>query len=135
MLNKVIIMGRITKELEVRQTTSGTAVLRFTVAVDRFVKNGENTADFINCVAWGATAENINRFFGKGKLIAIEGNIKTGSFEGKDGKMIYNTDVYVDRFSFTGEKSERGSSGSGQQSQGEYQADYEDIISDVEVPF
>lgn len=108
MLNKVIIMGRITKELEVRQTPSGTAVLRFTVAVDRMPakQGGEKQTDFINCVAFGHRAEFISRYFGKGRLILIEGNIKTGSYEDKNGRTVYTTDIWVDSVSFTGEKNE-----------------------------
>lgn len=156
MLNKVIIMGRITKDLEVRQTPSGTAILRFTVAVDRPVKQGEKQTDFINCAAFGQRAEFINRYFGKGRLIAIEGNIRTGNYEDKNGRTVYTTDIWVDAASFTGEpKSENngGYSGdNGQQSnlsnnapntaynagQTAYNAnDYEDVISDdpYGIPF
>ena len=153
MLNKVIIMGRITKELEVRQTPSGTAVLRFTVAVDRLVKQGEKQTDFINCVAFGQRAEFISRYFGKGRMIAIEGNIKTGSYE-KNGVTTYTTDIWVDAASFTGEpKSENnGYSSGGYGRQGNlsinapntaYNAqqtayntsDYEDVISDDGIPW
>lgn len=153
MLNKVIIMGRITKDLEVRQTPSGTAVLRFTVAVDRPVKQGEKQTDFINCVAFGQRAEFISRYFGKGRMIAIEGNIKTGSYE-KNGVTTYTTDIWVDAVSFTGEpKSENNgysSGGNGQQGnlsinaqntaynagQTAYSAnDYEDVINDDGIPF
>lgn len=153
MLNKVIIMGRITKELEVRQTPSGTAVLRFTVAVDRPVKQGEKQTDFINCVAFGQRAEFISRYFGKGRLIAIEGNIKTGSYEDKGGRTVYTTDIWVDSVSFTGEKSENNCDfrgGNNQQGnllsnapntaynagQTAYNAgDYEDVTSDDGVPW
>lgn len=120
MLNKVIIMGRITKDLEVRMTPSGTAVLRFTVAVDRMPakQGGEKQTDFISCVAFGKRAEFINQYFGKGRLIAIEGNIKTGSFEDKNGRTVYTTDVIIDNVSFTGEKNENNGDfrgGNGQQ--------------------
>jgi single-strand DNA-binding protein len=154
MLNKVIIMGRITKDLEVRQTTSGTAVLRFTVAVDRPVKQGEKQTDFINCVAFGQRAEFIGRYFGKGRMIAIEGNIKTGSYE-KNGVTTYTTDIWVDAASFTGEpKSENNGGYSGGNNQGYSNTqipyntpqgapqnatgaytDYEDVISDSGIPF
>ena len=154
MLNRVILMGRITKDLEIRQSQSGTAVLRFSVAVDRPQKNGEKSADFINCIAFGQTAEFISRYFGKGRMIAIEGNIKTGSYQNKNGETVYTTDVIVERTSFTGEKSEQN----GAQSAGTYQGysntnngynssqgapqnatgaytDYEDVISDSGIPF
>lgn len=118
MLNKVIIMGRITKDLEIRQSQSGTAVLRFSVAVDRPQKNGEKSADFINCIAFGQTAEFIGRYFGKGRMIAIEGNIKTGRYE-KEGITFYTSDVIVERTSFTGEpKNENNGGFSGGNAQG-----------------
>lgn len=156
MLNKVIIMGRITKDLEVRMTPSGTAVLRFTVAVDRMPakQGGEKQTDFINCVAFGKRAEFINQYFGKGRLIVIEGNIKTGSYEDKNGRTVYTTDVIIDNVSFTGEKSENSGDfrgGNGQQGnlsnntpetsysaqQATYSDDYEDVISDdpYGIPF
>lgn len=104
MLNKVILMGRITNELEVRQTPSGLSVLRFSVAIDRPSKQGaEKQTDFISCTAWGQKAEFIYRYFDKGRLIAIEGNLKSGSYE-KNGMTIYTTEVWVDSVSFTGEK-------------------------------
>lgn len=112
-INRAILLGRITKDLEVRQTPSGTAVLRFTVAVDRPVKQGEKQTDFINCVAFGQRAEFISSYFGKGRMIAIEGNIKTGSNE-KNGVTTYTTDIWVDAASFTDEpKSENNSYSSG----------------------
>lgn len=154
MLNKVIIMGRITKDLEVRMTPSGTAVLRFTVAVDRPLakQGGEKQTDFINCVAFDKRAEFINQYFGKGRLILIEGNIKTGSYEDKNGRTVYTTDIWVDSVSFTGEKKENNGDfrgGNGQQGnlsnnapetsysaqRTAYNDDYEEIISDDGVPF
>ena len=155
MLNRVILMGRITKDLEIRQSQSGTAVLRFSVAVDRPQKNGEKSADFISCIAFGQTAEFINRYFGKGRMIAVEGNIKTGSYQNKNGDTVYTTDVIVERTSFTGEpKNETNGGFSGGNSQGysntqiPYNSpqsapqnatgaytDYEDVISDSGIPF
>ena len=154
-INRVLLLGRITKDLEIRQSQSGTAVLRFSVAVDRPQKNGEKSADFINCIAFGQTAEFISRYFGKGRMIAIEGNIKTGSYQNKNGETVYTTDVIVDRTSFTGEpKNENNSGFSGGNNQGYSNtqipyntpqgapqnatgayADYEDVISDDGVPF
>lgn len=109
MLNRVILMGRITRDLEVRQTQSGTPVLRFTVAVDRAParQGAERQTDFISCTAFGQRAEFINRYFGKGRMIAIEGNLKTGSYE-KNGVTVYTTDVWVDQVSFTGEPRQDG---------------------------
>ena len=108
MLNKVILMGRITQDLEVKQTPSGVAVLQFTVAVERKFKgtNGEKQTDFINCVAWRNQAEFIGKYFTKGKMIAIEGNLRTRTFDDKNGTKHYVTEVYVDNVSFTGEKAD-----------------------------
>ena len=104
-MNKTFLMGRITKELELKYSQSNVAVLGFTLAVNRkYVKEGEEKqADFIMCKAFGKTAENIARFFSKGKLILIEGRLQTGSYE-KDGQRVYTTDIFVDGFDFTGEK-------------------------------
>ena len=109
-MNKTFLMGRITKELELKSAQSGTAILSFTLAVNRkYTKAGEEKqADFIMCKAFGKTAENIARFFSKGKLILIEGRIQTGSYD-KDGQKVFTTDVIVDGFDFTGEKKQEAS--------------------------
>ncbi len=130
MLNRVILMGRITQDLELRQTNSGVATLSFTVAVDRnFVRQGEERqTDFINCVAWRQQAEFISRYFGKGRMIALEGNLRTRTYEDKNGIKRYVTEVYVDSVSFTGEPKQGGSSyggssyGGGQSSGSSYQS-------------
>lgn len=114
-MNKVILIGRVSSDIESRQTQSGTATATFSVAVDR--NNGagkEKTADFIRCVAWGKTAEHLAKYFSKGKPIAIEGNIKTGSYE-KDGKKVYTTDVWVDKVEFVGNKGDGGNQAQPQQ--------------------
>ena len=105
MLNRVILMGRITRDLELKQTPSGVPTLSFTVAVDRnFQKQGEERqADFISCVAWRQQAEFISRYFGKGRMIALEGALRTRSYEDKNGTKHFVTEVYVDSVSFTGE--------------------------------
>lgn len=106
MINKVIIMGRITHDLEIRQSQGGIAVLSFTVAVERgYVKQGEERqTDFINCVAWRQQAEFIGKYFSKGRMIAIEGNLRTRTYDDKNGTKHYVTEVFVDNVSFTGEK-------------------------------
>lgn len=106
MINKVIIMGRITHDLEIRQSQGGIAVLSFTVAVERgYVKQGEERqTDFINCVAWRQQAEFIGKYFSKGRMIAIEGNLRTRTYDDKNGTKRYVTEVFVDNVSFTGEK-------------------------------
>lgn len=105
MLNRVILMGRITRDLELRQTPSGVSALSFTVAVDRnYQKQGEERqADFISCVAWHQQAEFIAEYFGKGRMIALEGQLRTRSYDDSNGMKHFVTEVYVDSVSFTGE--------------------------------
>jgi single-strand DNA-binding protein len=108
-MNKVIIMGRLTKEVETRYTQSNTAVVKFSVAVDRRVKQGEEKkADFINCVAFGKTAEFISKYFSKGSSIAVIGRIQTGSYDNNEGKKVYTTDIMVEEVSFAGGKKAEG---------------------------
>lgn len=111
MLNRVILMGRITQDLDLKQTPSGVSVLQFNVAVDRnYAKQGEERqTDFITCVAWRQQAEFIKRYFGKGRMIALEGNLRTRNYEDKNGSKHYVTEVYVDSVSFTGEAKQQGS--------------------------
>lgn len=106
-INKFIGIGRLTKDPEIRFTPgSGTAVLRFSLAITRPFKKEET--DFINCVAFGKTAETITQYFTKGSPIAITGRIQTGSYEAQDGTKRYTTDVIVENFEFIsgGKKSE-----------------------------
>lgn len=114
-LNYSVLLGRITNDLEIKQTQSGTACLTFTVAVDRGFKNanGEYDTDFITCVAWKERAEFIGRYFGKGKMIAVEGQLRNRTYEDKNGTKHYVTELYVDNASFTGEKSQEQNSGFG----------------------
>lgn len=111
-MNKVILMGRLTKDVEIRQTPNNLSVARFTIAVNRrFVKDGGQQADFINCIAWRKTGEFIARYFQKGSMIAIVGSIQTRSWDGNDGKKQYATEVIVDEAYFTGSKSVSGTKG------------------------
>jgi len=102
MINRVVIVGRLTKDPEMRYTPNGVANARFTVAINRTFTNqqGERDADFINCVAWRKQAENLANFMRKGSLIGVEGRIQTGSYEGQDGKRVYTTDVVADSIQF-----------------------------------
>ena len=112
-MNKVIITGRLTADPELRQTQSGIASCRFTVAVNRKYKNeqtGEYDADFISCTAWRQTAEFVSRYFNKGKMIALEGSLRTGKYQDKNHSDVthYTTEVYVDNVEFVGGKNENG---------------------------
>lgn len=114
-MNKVILMGRLTRDAEIRysQGENARAVARFTLAVDRrFKRDGdEQTADFINCVAFGRTAEFLERFGRKGTKFVAEGRIQTGSYNNKEGQRVYTTDVVVENVEFA--ESKNSSSGGG----------------------
>ncbi len=103
-MNSVVLMGRLTADPELRTTNSGLNYCRFTVAVDRYSKGKEKKTDCVNCVAWRQTAEFVERYFSKGKMIAVQGSIQTGSFTNKDGAKAYTTDVLVDKVHFCGDK-------------------------------
>jgi single-strand DNA-binding protein len=111
MLNKVILMGRLTRDPELKTTPQGVSVASFSVAVDRgYVKQGEERqADFINIVAWRSTAEFISKYFVKGQMIAIVGRLQTRNYDDKDGKKVYVTEVLADEVSFADSKKESGS--------------------------
>lgn len=111
MYNKVILMGRITKDIELKTTPSGLSVTSFSIAVDRpGGKDKERVTDFIDCVAWRQTAEFISRFFSKGKAILIEGKLQTRSYNDKNGTSHKVVEVVVDQAAFTGEKRQTDSS-------------------------
>lgn len=101
-MNTVSLIGRLTKDPEVKYTESQLAVCRFSVAINRGKdKDGNDRgADFPNCIAFGKTAENIGKFFSKGRLIGVNGRLQTGSYDKEDGSKVYTTDVIVDRFDF-----------------------------------
>lgn len=103
-MNRVVLVGRLTRDPEMRTTSSGIAQTRFTLAVNRRTANqsGEREADFINCVAWRGTAEAIAKYLTKGRELAVEGRIQTGSYDAQDGSKRYTTDVVVDNFTFIG---------------------------------
>ena len=100
MLNRAVLTGRLTRDPELRYTTSGTAVVSFTLAVDRQFRNqnGDRDADFINCVIWRKSAENFSNFTHKGSLVGIEGRIQTRNYENQQGNRVYVTEVVVDNF-------------------------------------
>lgn len=108
-MNKVILMGRLTADPELKQTADGTAVCRFSVAVNR--KFTDRKADFISCTAWAKTAEFISRYFRKGQMIMLSGELRTGSYQDRTHTDVthYTTEVYVDSVEFTGSKNENNS--------------------------
>ena len=147
MLNKVILIGRTTKDVDLRKTSSGTAVATFTLAVDnRFVqKDGQNTADFISCVAWNNTAEFMNNYVKKGSLVAVEGRIQTRNYDNKDGNRVYVTEVVVETLKSLGSGSKNtertGNNFDGYEPTNSSTVDYDtsvDVsydISDDDLPF
>ena len=115
-MNKVILMGRLTRDPEVRysQGENAMAIARYTLAVDRrFNRNNgdENTADFINCVSFGRTAEFAEKYYHKGTKIAVSGRIQTGSYTNKDGVRVYTTEVVVEEQEFAESKNASGNDG------------------------
>lgn len=119
-MNKVILMGRLTRDPEVRysQGEQPTAVARYTLAVDRRIKReGDETADFISCVAFGRAGEFAEKYFRKGIKIVVTGRIQTGSYTNRDGQKVYTTDVIVEDQEFAESKN---ASGGGDNSGGGY---------------
>jgi len=103
MINRVILVGRLTKDPELKYTAGNISVAKFTLAVNRTFTsgaNGEKEADFIQCVVWRKQAENLARFVKKGSLIGVEGRIQTGSYDDKDGIRKYTTEVVCDSVQF-----------------------------------
>lgn len=104
-MNKVMLIGRLVRDPDVKTSQSGVVVARYTLAVDRrFKKDGEQSADFIGCIAFGKAAEFAEKYFTKGIRIAVVGRIQTGSYENKDGQKVYTTDVVVEENEFTESK-------------------------------
>ena len=99
-MNKVFLIGRLTRDPELRYTSSNLANMRCSIAVDRqYVRDGEERGtDFINIVAFGNRAETMKKYLTKGSQIAVDGRIQTGSYDGQDGKKVYTTDVIVENF-------------------------------------
>lgn len=118
-MNDVRLSGRLTRDVDMRIGDNGNGVAKFGIAVDRAVKKGdkwEHEADFINCVAFGKTAEFVDKYFHKGDFIIILGNLKTGSYTNKDGVKVYTTDVIVEKAEFGGGKSNNETQSSEQKS-------------------
>jgi single-strand DNA-binding protein len=129
-MNKAHLIGRLTRDPEVRYTSGDQpmAVANFTLAVDRrFKKDGEQTADFIQCVAFGKLGEHVEKYYRKGLKVAITGHIQTGKYTNKDGQTVYTTDVVIDEQEFCESKAKA-----------EEPADQNGMVSipdDLDVPF
>ncbi|MDB6212539.1 single-stranded DNA-binding protein [Gemella haemolysans] len=110
MVNNVVLVGRLVRDVDLRQTSTGKMMTYFTLAVNRNFKNeqGEQAADFIGCVAFDKKAENMARFLSKGSLISVEGRISTRNFQGNDGKTVYVTEVVASNITFLESKKQQG---------------------------
>lgn len=141
-MNSVNLMGRTTTDIELKNTANGTSVATFTLAVDRKYtpKGQERQTDFINCVAWRNTAEFVSKWFRKGDMMAVTGEIQTRSYEDKNGNKRTATEVVVDQAFFCGKKNESAQTAPArvQEAQGFTTAaptDFEEITGDDELPF
>lgn len=145
-MNKVVLIGRLTRDPELKFTPgAGTAVATCSLAVDRRIKKeGQPEADFINCVAFGKTAEVMAQYLSKGRLIGVSGSIRTGSYEAKDGTKRFTSDVIIDEFQFlekgTGSKSNTSANNSdynASNNSGANSFDNSDMtpIDDGDIPF
>lgn len=114
-MNKIILIGRLARDPEYRQSTSGTGMTNFTVAVNRNFKNkdGNYDADFLPCVAYRATADFVNRYFKKGSMICVEGRVQVRNYDAQDGSKRYVTEVVVENVEFAGGKNDSSSSNNG----------------------
>lgn len=139
-MNQVGLVGRLTRDPELRYTQGGTAHCRFTLAVDRGLskekreeakEKGLPTADFISCQAWGKTAELIANYLGKGRQVGLEGYIRTGSYTNKDGQRVYTTDVNVYKIHFISDGAKRGQEN---QVENSYEGSFYPVDND-DVPF
>ncbi len=106
-MNKAILVGRLTRDPELKTTANGTSVCTFSIAVNRRFKNSEGgyDADFINCVAWRQQAEFLSKYFAKGRMVGVVGSIQTRNYDNKDGQRVYVTEVSADEIHFVDSKS------------------------------
>lgn len=141
-MNCVSLIGRFTKDVDIRKTKSGTSVAGFILAVDKGLfkqkrdeaeQAGRPTADFISCQAWGVTADLLSQYCGKGSKIALEGRIQTGSYQDKEtGKTVYTTDVVVNRVEFLDAKSQGPERAKDDDF---FNEDFEEVEDDGRIPF
>jgi len=139
-MNKVVLVGRLTRDPDVRYTGEGNsmAVARYTLAVDRrFKREGEPTADFINCVAFGKSAEFVDKYLHKGTKMVVSGRIQTGSYTNKDNQKVYTTDVIIEEQEFAESKSaSAGSAGNATSQSGDNSfMNVPDDLGSDELPF
>lgn len=133
-MNKTILIGRLVRDPELRYTQSGTAVANFNLAVNRrFAKEGEQQADFIQCVVWNKVAENVAKYLSKGSQVAIEGRIQTSSYDDKDGVKRYKTEVVAENVEFLNTKKKEETNEAMEAAEDTFQSEFTDM--DEEIPF
>src|SRR5690554_657875 len=145
MINRVVLVGRITKDVDHRVTQSGVSVVSFTLAVNRNFTNasGEREADFINCVTWRASADFMGNYVKKGNLLGVDGRIQTRNYEDNDGRTVYVTEVVADSVQLLESRSSQESSGqfrniqedTSNDAQDELYETTKDLIADDDLPF
>lgn len=136
-MNNVVLIGRLTRDPEVRYTTgdSQMAVATFTLAIDRPVRSGqERKTDFPRITVFGRQAENCERFLSKGRQVAVQGRIQTGSYTNKDGQTVYTTDVVANNVEFLGSGNSSGGGQQGYQQGGGYQQTTQQNTGDMSIP-
>lgn len=136
-MNKVIIIGRNTKDIELRQTPSGTSAIEFSVAVKRTFKNanGEYESDFFNCIAFSKLAETISRYVKKGDQVGIEGRLQTRNYTNKEGKKVYVTEIIVENVEFLQTKKQDEQKSSFEEADPFANAKWEEIKGEDDLPF
>jgi len=139
-MNKIILVGRMAKDIELRQTSTGKAVGNFSIAVDRrFKRDGEPTADFFNVVAWNKPAELIDAYLNKGDRIALTGRLQTRSYDANDGTRKYFTEVVLEEFDFINDKKEKQEQQPYQKPKSnvnlELSDDFQMMVDDDDIPF
>ena len=135
-MNKSLLIGRLTRDVHYSQSDSGTSVARFTLAIDRYKKGGDKKTNFVPVVAFGKTAENVNRYLSKGSPVGIEGHIETGSYEKNDGTKVYTTEVWASNVEFLGQSKKKDEGG---YYENKYQDNYEQqgfqAVDEADIPF
>lgn len=147
-MNKVMLVGRVTRDLVLKYTKSGTAVTNFNIAVDKSMSKedrqkaeaeGKPTADFVGCIAWGKLAENASNFMGKGSQCAVLGRVQTGSYQDKEtGKLVYTTDIIAEKVEFLDSRNNaQNNAGAtrGKNTSDFFEDDFQEIEDDGRIPF
>lgn len=138
-MNRSVIVGRLTKDVDLRYTQNGKAVGNFTLAVNRPFKNKQTNdfdADFINCVAWGKQAENLAQYMKKGSQVGVDGRIQTRTYDDRDGKTVYVTEVVADNIQFLESRKDNDQNRKQQQENNPFESSAEPLdIDDSDLPF